>query len=88
MIIRILTEGQYDVPASEMGGLNVFDEKLQEAINGNDEARFSAALAELLGRVPPLARFRPPTCWCSRIWCCPTPTQPFMRCVTCSVTRA
>jgi hypothetical protein len=51
MIIRILTEGQYDVPDSEMDGLNVLDEKLQEAIESNDESGFSAALAELLERV-------------------------------------
>jgi PspAA-like protein len=51
MIIRILTEGQYDVPDSEMDGLNVLDEKLQAAIDDNDEASFSAALQELLERV-------------------------------------
>lgn len=51
MIIRILTEGQYDVPETEMDGLNVLDEKLEAAIEGNDEAVFSAALAELLDRV-------------------------------------
>jgi PspAA-like protein len=51
MIIRILTEGQYDVPDSEMDGLNVLDEKLEQAIESNDESQFAAALAELLGRV-------------------------------------
>ena len=51
MIIRILTEGQYDVPDSEMDGLNVLDERLQEAIDANDEASFSAALQALLDRV-------------------------------------
>ncbi len=51
MIIRILTEGQYEVADSEMDGLNVLDERLEEAIEANDEARFSAALGELLDRV-------------------------------------
>jgi hypothetical protein len=51
MIIRILTEGQYDVPDSEIEGLNVLDETLESAIEGSDEAGFKAALAELLGKV-------------------------------------
>jgi hypothetical protein len=51
MIIRILSEGQYDVPDAEMDGLNVLDEKLEAAIEGNDEQVFQAALAELLDRV-------------------------------------
>ena len=51
MIIRILTEGQFDVPDSEVDGLNVLDEKLEAAIQGADEDAFKTALAELLGKV-------------------------------------
>ena len=32
MIIRILTEGQFDVPESEVDGLNVLDEKLEAGL--------------------------------------------------------
>jgi len=51
MIIRILTEGQYDVPDSEVDGLNVLDERLESAIQAGDEAAFRAALTDLLGQV-------------------------------------
>jgi hypothetical protein len=51
MIIRILTEGQFDVPDSEVDGLNLLDEKLEAAINDGDEGAFAGALAELLARV-------------------------------------
>ena len=51
MIIRILTEGQFDVPESEVDGLNVLDEKLEAAIQSGDEAAFKVALAELLSKV-------------------------------------
>jgi len=51
MIIRILSEGQFDVPDDEVEGLNVLDEQLEAAIDGGDEAVFTAALAELLARV-------------------------------------
>ncbi len=51
MIIRILSEGQFDVPDDEVEGLNVLDEQLEAAIDGGDEAGFTAALAELLARV-------------------------------------
>jgi hypothetical protein len=51
MIIRILTEGQLDVPDSEIDGLNALDEKLEAAIEANDEAAFRDALTALLARV-------------------------------------
>ena len=51
MIIRILTEGQFDVPESEVEGLNVLDEKLEAAIQSGDEEAFKVALAELLSKV-------------------------------------
>lgn len=51
MIIRILTEGQFDVPDGEVDGLNVLDENLEAAVEAGDDGAFSAALAALLERV-------------------------------------
>jgi hypothetical protein len=51
MIIRILTEGQYDVPEAEMDGLNILDEELEAAIEAENETRFRDALGRLLDRV-------------------------------------
>jgi hypothetical protein len=48
MIVRILGEGQYDVPDDAVEGLNVCDEAVVAAIESGDEAGFVAALAELL----------------------------------------
>lgn len=51
MIIRILTEGQLDVPDSEVAGLNVLDAVLEAAIESGDEAAFGAAFEALLAKV-------------------------------------
>lgn len=51
MIIRILSEGQYDVPAAEVDALNVLDDQLEQAIAAGDEETFAAALAQILDRV-------------------------------------
>jgi len=51
MIIRILAEGQYDVPDSELDALNEFDGKLEQAIEQTDETVFRMALAALLSHV-------------------------------------
>jgi uncharacterized protein YidB (DUF937 family) len=51
MIIRILGEGQFEVPDDAVDGLNELDDKLEAAINAGDEANFSAALGGLLDRV-------------------------------------
>ena len=48
MIVRILGEGQYDVPDDAIEGLNVCDEALVAAIETGDEVGFTAALGELL----------------------------------------
>ncbi len=89
MIIRILTEGQFDVPDSEIEGLNVLDEKLEAAIQSGDEVAFKAALAELLSKVREVGQGGGgrragdrPTC------CCRTPTPPCTRFVTCSAATA
>ncbi len=51
MIIRILSEGQYEVPESEVDGLNVLDERLEAAVEAADDAAFTSALHDLLERV-------------------------------------
>lgn len=51
MIIRILGEGQFTVPAAEVDRLNELDAGVEAAIAAGDEAGFAAALAGLLGHV-------------------------------------
>ena len=51
MIIRILGEGQLRVDDSALSELNELDARLGAAVEASDEARFTAALAALLGRV-------------------------------------
>jgi hypothetical protein len=51
MIIRILSEGQYEVPDDEVDGLNELDGQLETAIEQGDETAFSASLTALLDRV-------------------------------------
>ncbi|MBA3265691.1 MAG: hypothetical protein H0T14_04865 [Nocardioidaceae bacterium] len=51
MIIRILSEGQFDVPDSEVDKLNELDSALESAIDSGDDDAFRDALGQLLGRV-------------------------------------
>lgn len=51
MIVRILGEGQFDVPDDDIDHLNEFDDELQAAVDANDAGRFTAALGHLLARV-------------------------------------
>jgi len=51
MIVRILGEGQLEVPESAVAELNELDAALEAAVNGNDEAAFRQALAALLARL-------------------------------------
>lgn len=51
MIVRILGEGQLDVPESAAGELNELDRAVEAALDQDDEAAFGSALAELLTRV-------------------------------------
>jgi hypothetical protein len=51
VIVRILGEGQLDVPDAEIDALNVLDDQLQEAVETSDEQRFRTALESLLGKV-------------------------------------
>jgi hypothetical protein len=51
MIVRILGGGQYDVPDSDRGALDALDVALNAAVEGDDEAAFANALADLIGEV-------------------------------------
>jgi hypothetical protein len=51
MIVRILGEGQLEVPESAVGELNQLDAALEAAVERNDEAAFRPALAALLAKV-------------------------------------
>jgi hypothetical protein len=51
MIIRILSEGQFDVPDDAVDRLNELDGSLESAIESGDESAFRAALGALLDGV-------------------------------------
>jgi hypothetical protein len=51
MIVRILGEGQLDVPDSAAEELNQLDAALEQAVERGDEAGFRTALHDLLTRV-------------------------------------
>ena len=56
MIVRILGEGQVEVPDSELDSLNELDDALQRAVDGGDEEGFSQSLTALLSRVRDVGR--------------------------------
>ena len=56
MIVRILGEGQVDVPDGELDSLNSLDDALQAAVDGGDEAQFTQSLVALLSRVREVGR--------------------------------
>ena len=51
MIVRIVGEGQWEVPESELGDLNVIDAKVEKAVDAADQSALTAALTELVNRV-------------------------------------
>jgi hypothetical protein len=51
MIIRILGDGRYDVPDSELADIENLDKALVDALDGDDSAAFSDALASLIATV-------------------------------------
>ena len=51
MIIRILGEGQWDLPAQHLEALNVLDSAVERAVELQDEAGFRAGMAALLDAV-------------------------------------
>ena len=63
MIVRILTQGQFDLPGSYFDDLNALDNKLVEVVELADGDRFQNALKEMLdlvrdnGKPVPLGEF-------------------------------
>jgi hypothetical protein len=51
VIIRVLGEGQFEVPDDAIDGLNELDAQLESAIEAGDEAAATSALTALLDRV-------------------------------------
>ena len=51
MIVRILGEGQLEVPDSSQEQLNELDTTLQKACDADDADAFDAALGDLLAKV-------------------------------------
>jgi hypothetical protein len=51
VIVRILTEGQFDVAEDQIAGLNELDSALEKAVESGDPAAFSQSLDALLGAV-------------------------------------
>lgn len=56
MIIRILSEGQYEVPDTERDTFERMDEALVEAVQADDEPSFSAALLAVTAEVRRVGR--------------------------------
>ena len=51
MIVRILSEDQYDLPEDCQADLDHLDEELNQAIESGDGSRFDAALDALISKV-------------------------------------
>lgn len=48
MIVRILNEGQYRLDEAALADLNGFDDRVEEAVNANDEESLAVVLHEML----------------------------------------
>jgi hypothetical protein len=51
VIVRVLDEGQYDVPESDAKALEALDVELEAAIDAGDEPRYHEVLAKVLAEV-------------------------------------
>ena len=51
MIVRILSEGQFNLPGSAIDDLNEIDNRLVEAVESEDEENFNLLLKEMLDLV-------------------------------------
>ena len=51
MIVRILGEGQWDVPQEAVDGLNALDDQVEQAVAQQDQAKLTLALSALLDEV-------------------------------------
>ncbi|MGI5168634.1 PspA-associated protein PspAA [Spirillospora sp. CA-253888] len=59
MIVRIMGEGQLEVPEAELAELNTLDDALEAAIETGDETRFRTALHALLNDVRKVGKALP-----------------------------
>jgi hypothetical protein len=59
MIVRILGEGQLDVPETALDELNALDADLQKACEAGDDAAFGTSLTTLLARTRELGTALP-----------------------------
>ena len=60
MILRILGEGQLEVPADSLHELNELDEALVAAVEKGDEGQFRTCLTSLVNRVREVGQPVPP----------------------------
>ncbi len=51
MIVRILGEGQFDVPDADCADLTELEKGLNAAVEGDDEAAFARSLAAVIAEV-------------------------------------
>ncbi|MCF2531205.1 PspA-associated protein PspAA [Yinghuangia soli] len=51
MIVRIMGEGQLEVAEAQLGALDLLDDRIEAAVEADDEAEFRAALGALLDKV-------------------------------------
>jgi hypothetical protein len=51
MIVRIMGEGQWDVPDEHLSALNALDEALERAVESGDEATFRIEMTALFDAV-------------------------------------
>ena len=51
MIVRITTEGQYNLPGSFIDRLNEIDNELVEAVEASDQGKFEVLLKQMLSLV-------------------------------------
>ncbi len=51
MIVRIMGEGQWDVPDEHLPALNALDDALERAVNSGDERSFRVEMTALLDAV-------------------------------------
>ena len=51
MIVRITTEGQYNLPGSFIDRLNEIDNELVEAVEASDQGKFEFLLKQMLSLV-------------------------------------
>ena len=56
MIVRILGEGQREIPDTDAAALEALDVELTRAVEAGDEPAFTTALAQLLEKVRALGK--------------------------------